>query len=94
MQCIGSHGHTCDNIYIHIHLPTDRHVDLAVGSATDRPAYLGTPLDKKPKSPTESLKSSTPRRDFKSFRFDGRSRNMGILSKPSAYAAKIPNFAL
>ncbi len=80
------------------YLPTDlssaRHVDLAVGSATDRPAYLPTCPHKKPKSPTESLKSSTPGSDFKSFPDRPAVREMGILSKPSARAAKIPNFVV
>lgn len=58
--------------YMRTHIPTDRHVDLAVGRATDRLAYLPTCPHKKPKSPAESLKSSTPRRDLKSFSFDGR----------------------
>ena len=43
------------------------------------------PTYKKPKIPTETAKKQTPHRDFKSFRLDGSSREMGILSKPSAH---------
>jgi len=89
-----THRHTCAHIHMRAHIPSVRHVDLAVGCATDRYAYLPTCLHEKPKSLTESLKSSTPRRDFKSFPSCGRHREMGILSKPSAYAAKISNFVV
>ena len=55
-------------------------------------AYMCTYLPtytphKKPKSLTETAKKQTPRRDLKSFRSSGWLREMGILSKPSAYAA-------
>jgi hypothetical protein len=44
------------------------------------------PTYKKPKIPTETAKKQTPRRDFKSFRSSGSSREMGILCKPSTRA--------
>jgi hypothetical protein len=54
---------------------------------SDIPTYLPTcSPHKKPKIPTETAKKQTPHRDFKSFRLDGSSREMGILSKPSARA--------
>ena len=91
---VRTHRHTCAHIHMRTHIPNERQTDRRGGRVTDRHAYLPTCLQKKPKSPTESLKRYTPRRVFKSFRFAWRSRNMGILSKPSARAAKIHNFVV
>ena len=92
--CARTYMRTCVHIHMRTHIPSARQTDLAVGRVTDRLAYLPTCLQKKPKSLTKSLKRYTPRRVFKSFRFARRSRNMGILSKPSARAAKIHNFVV